>query len=79
MKLPFRLFVQPVLACVCLDKSQGIEPVAVTFLSEDDYNQKINKISTVAAEQLNSFHTVHLSSLHAGASRNLSGSTVCNQ
>jgi len=32
-----------------------------------------------STEQLNSFHTVHLSSLHAGASSNLSGSTVCNQ
>jgi len=49
------------------------------YLSEDDYNWKVNTISTFSTEQLNSFPTEYLSSLHAGASRNLSGSTVCNQ
>jgi hypothetical protein len=47
MKLSFPLFVQPVLACVCLDKSQGIEPVGALFLSEDDHNWKMNTISSV--------------------------------
>ena len=79
LKLLFPLFLQPVLACVCLDKNQGIEPEVALFLSEDEYNCKINTINSVAAEQLNLFHTVRLFSLHTGASRNLSGSTVCNQ
>ena len=77
--MPFPLFEQHVLTCVCLDKSQGIEPMGALYLSEDDYNWKVNTISTFSTEQLNSFHTEYLSSLHAGASRNLSGSTVCNQ
>jgi hypothetical protein len=67
------------ISVVCLGKSHGIEPVGALFLSEDDNNWKINTISSVATERWNSFHTVHLSSLHAGASRNLSGRTVCNQ
>jgi len=73
------LSMKHLLACVCLGKSQGIEAVGALFLSEEGYNRKFNTISSVATEQFNSSHTMHLSSLHAGASRNLSGSTVCNQ
>jgi len=78
MELPFPSFVQPILACVCLDKNQGIESVGALFLSEDDCNWKINTISCFAVEQLNSLHAVHLSSLHAGATRNLKGLCAIN-